>query len=51
VPFIVGSVGDVFGLRTGMCVLFLAFGWIFAVGIWARPLIANQTIDWKKLFK
>jgi MFS transporter, FHS family, L-fucose permease len=51
VPFIVGSVGDLFGLRTGMCILYVSFGWIFAVGLWARPLIVNQTVNWKKLFK
>lgn len=49
-PFLIGSLGDAFGLRAGMCLLFVSFGWIFAVGLWARPIITNRTIDWKKLF-
>ena len=38
VPLIVGQLGDWLGLRAGMAFLFLTFGWVFAVGLWARPL-------------
>ena len=30
-PLIIGRIADSFGLRTGMCMLYLTFGWIFAV--------------------
>jgi fucose permease len=41
-PLIAGRIADSFGLRTGMCVLYLTFGWVFAVSLWAKPLITNQ---------
>mgnify|MGYP003634283733 CR=1 FL=1 len=45
VPLIVGSLGDIFGLRIGMLFLFIAFGYILSIGFWAKPLISNKTID------
>jgi fucose permease len=42
-PLIVGSVGDFAGLRTGLCALYLPLLYIFSIGIWAKPLIQNQT--------
>lgn len=44
VPLIVGSLGDVFGLRTGMLFLYLTFGYILSIGIWAKPIIRNKTV-------
>jgi fucose permease len=37
-PLVIGRVGDRFGLRVGMCVLFVTFAWIFAIGFWAKPV-------------
>ncbi len=48
VPLLVGRLGDAFGLRQGMLVLYLTLGYILSIGIWARPLIANETIAMKK---
>jgi FHS family L-fucose permease-like MFS transporter len=48
VPLIIGRIGDYMGLRTGMMFLYLTLGWILAVGFWARPLIANETLQSKK---
>jgi len=45
VPLIVGSLGDIFGLRIGMLFLFIAFGYILSIGFWAKPLVSNKTID------
>lgn len=42
VPLVVGRVGDVLGLRAGMAVLFLSFGWVLGIGFWARPLAASE---------
>jgi FHS family L-fucose permease-like MFS transporter len=48
-PPVVGKLGDLFGLRFGMTVLYLTLGYILSIGIWARPLITNATIrDAKK---
>jgi fucose permease len=43
VPFVIGWLGDVYGLRSGMLFLYLTFGFVLSVGIWARPLIRNAT--------
>jgi MFS transporter, FHS family, L-fucose permease len=47
-PVIIGRLGDLFGLRTGMCFLYLTFGCVLSVGFWAKPLIANATILQRK---
>ena len=44
VPLIIGKLGDQFGLRTGMAFLYVTFGWVLAVGFWARPLVKNKVI-------
>ncbi len=41
-PLIVGSLGDVFGLRIGMLFLFISLGYIMSIGFWSKPLITNQ---------
>jgi len=43
VPFIIGWLGDRYGLRSGMLFLYLTFGFVLSVGVWARPLIGNAT--------
>ncbi len=42
-PFIIGWLGDLFGLRGGMLFNFFTLAYIFAIGIWAKPLIKNKT--------
>jgi len=44
VPLIVGSLGDLIGLRLGMLVLFIPLGYILSIGFWSKPLINNQTV-------
>ena len=48
VPLIIGWLGDLFGLRFGMMFLYLTFGYILSIGLWARPLITNETIGLKR---
>ncbi len=48
VPLIVGGLGDVFGLRNGMLFLYLTLGYILSIGFWAKPLIKNVTIEFRK---
>ncbi len=45
VPLIVGSLGDIIGLRLGMIFLYLTFAYILSIGFWAKPLISNKTIQ------
>jgi FHS family L-fucose permease-like MFS transporter len=47
VTAIIGRVGDHLGLRTGMALLYLTFGYVWSVGFWSRPLINNATIRTK----
>lgn len=45
VPLIIGSLGDHFGLRTGMFFLYMTLAYILSIGFWARPLINNRTLS------
>ena len=48
VPLLIGWVGDLSGLRQGMLLLFVPLGYILSVGLWARPLVSNATISFRK---
>jgi MFS transporter, FHS family, L-fucose permease len=48
VPLLIGRLGDTFGLRQGMFVLYLTLGYILSIGLWAKPLITNETLAMKK---
>ena len=48
VPLAVGWLGDRIGLRFGLCLLFLTLAYIFSIGLWARPLIANATLSGRR---
>jgi fucose permease len=43
-PLLIGKIGDLYGLRTGMMLLYVTFGVVLSVGIWARPLISNAVL-------
>jgi fucose permease len=45
VSLLVGWLGDQFGLRAGMTVLYITLGYILSIGIWAKPLVNNATIS------
>jgi MFS transporter, FHS family, L-fucose permease len=45
VPVIIGRIGDHVGLRNGMMFLYLTYGVVLSVGLWAQPLISNATIE------
>jgi fucose permease len=44
-PPLIGRLGDAFGLRAGMLVLFLTLGYVIGIGFWARPLVTNATFS------
>ncbi|OGD23057.1 MAG: MFS transporter [Candidatus Aminicenantes bacterium RBG_13_64_14] len=48
VPPVIGALGDAFGLRQGMFFLYLTLGYILSIGLWAKPIILNETIAMKK---
>jgi fucose permease len=48
VPLIIGWLGDMFGLKYGMFFLYLSFGYVFSVGIWARPQVKNKLFRFRK---
>jgi len=48
VPLLIGWLGDRFGLRPAMLVLYLTLGYILSIGFWARPLIKNETIQMRR---
>jgi MFS transporter, FHS family, L-fucose permease len=45
VPLLVGMLGDRFGLRMAMTVVFATLGFILSIAWWARPLIRNDTVS------
>ncbi len=45
IPLIVGILGDHFTLKYGMLFLYITFGFILSIGIWAKPLINNSKIN------
>jgi len=52
VPLIIGGLAELAGLRYAMLFLFLTLGYVFSIGIWARPLIKNETVkSLRELFK
>lgn len=47
-PFIVGWLGELTTLKTGMFFLIIPLLFILSIGFWASPLINNKTISIKK---
>jgi fucose permease len=47
VPLVIGRVGDVAGLRTGMMFLYITFGCVLSVGLWSKPIVTNATFGMK----
>lgn len=47
-PPVIGFLGGLVGLRQGMFLLYLTLGYILSIGVWARPLIVNETMAMKK---
>jgi fucose permease len=44
VPLIIGGIAELTGLRFAMITMFMTLGYIFAIGIWAKPLVNNATV-------
>lgn len=48
IPFIVGGLGELMSLRSGMFFLIIPLTFILTIGFWAKPLVNNKTISLKK---
>jgi hypothetical protein len=46
---VVGQLGNAFGLRAGMHVVFLTLAYILSIGFWAKPLVNNATVSLREL--
>lgn len=52
VPLIIGGIAELTDLRMAMLTLFVTLGYVFSIGIWAKPLINNATVKrWSELFR
>lgn len=52
VPLIVGGLGELVGLQLAMLFLLIPLGYILSIGLWAKPLVNNETVSsLKELFK
>ncbi|NND62625.1 MAG: MFS transporter [Flavobacteriaceae bacterium] len=47
-PLIVGFIGDQTQLKFGMLFLIIPLLFILSIGFWAKPLISNKTLQFKK---
>lgn len=44
VQLMIGFISDLFSLRIGMLLVYLALGYILSISFWAKPIIKNKTI-------
>ncbi|HTE01080.1 MAG TPA: MFS transporter [Mucilaginibacter sp.] len=44
VQLLIGGLGNLIGLKGGMMVLYITFGYMLSIGFWAKPLITNKTV-------
>jgi fucose permease len=52
VPLIIGGIAELTGLRFAMIILFITLGYIFSIGLWAKPIVNNAIVkSWSELFK
>jgi FHS family L-fucose permease-like MFS transporter len=48
VPWIIGGLSQLLGLKVAMLFLLITLGYMFSVGIWAKPIVLNKTIRIRK---
>jgi fucose permease len=44
IPLLIGGIAELVGLQYAMHFLFITLGYIFSIGLWAKPLVVNTTI-------
>lgn len=50
IQLLIGMFSDLFSLKLGMMLVFICLIYILCIGLWARPLVSNKTMNWKELF-
>lgn len=50
VQLFIGWLGDMFGLKAGMLFIYVTLAYLLFIGMWAKPIITNETIKFKNLF-
>jgi fucose permease len=45
IQLFIGWLGDAFGLRFGMMFIYLTLAYLLFIGLWAKPIITNETIN------
>ena len=48
VQLLIGFVGDMVSLKFGMLINFIALAYVFSIGVWAKPIVKNKTINLRK---
>ena len=48
VQLLIGGLSDLTTLKLGMMFNFVTLAYIFSIGIWAKPLVSNKTISFRK---
>lgn len=48
VQLLIGGLSDLTTLRIGMMFNFITLAYIFSIGLWAKPLVSNKTISFRK---
>lgn len=51
-PLVIGGLAEWVGLKFAMLALFITLGYVLSVGLWAKPLVNNATVNnWRDVFK
>jgi len=50
VPLIIGALAELVGLQIAMLFMLFTLGYVLGIGIWARPLVNNATINLRDFF-
>jgi fucose permease len=48
VQLLIGGLSDLTTLKIGMMFNFVTLAYIFSIGLWAKPLVSNKTISFKR---
>ncbi|MES1216199.1 MAG: MFS transporter [Bacteroidota bacterium] len=47
IPLVIGGLSDWLGLRAAMFLIYITLGYLFSMGIWAKPLVNNAVFNKK----
>ncbi len=42
---LIGFISDLISLKIGMLLIFVALGYVLGIGIWAKPIVKNKTLE------